>query len=126
VMSDRDMRAAWGPPDGPGWGEDAAPRADVRPTPARTGAAAPGAAVPVARRRGSRRRGREPRLRSLEPLLFVAVLAGQGGPLGGVCGGRRVLERGRRAGGGRGWGGGRWGAAPRPPRCSEGPSGGRG
>ena len=71
------MRAAWGPPEGPGWGEDAAPRADVRPIRGRAGAASPGAAVPVARRRGSRRREREPRLRILGPLLLLVVLAVQ-------------------------------------------------
>jgi hypothetical protein len=70
------MRAAWGPPEGPGWAEGPAPRADVWVTQGR--AAAPGAAVPRARRRGSRRREREPRLRIAGPfLLLVVVLAVQ-------------------------------------------------
>ena len=71
------MRAAWGPPEGPGWGESPAPEADVRLTRGRAGAAAPGVAVPVARRRGSRRRERGPRLRIAGPWLLLVVLAVQ-------------------------------------------------
>src|SRR5580692_11242542 len=76
-MSDREMRAAWGPPEGPGWRERPAPGAEVWVTQGRGGPPAPPEAMPVARRRGSRRRQREPKLRIAGPLLLLVVLAVQ-------------------------------------------------
>src|SRR5690242_19871261 len=77
-MSDREMRAAWGPPEeGPGWREGPAPGADVWVTQGRAGSRTPGVAGPVARRRGSRRRERRLRLRIAGPLLLLVVLAVQ-------------------------------------------------
>ncbi len=71
------MRAAWGPPEGPGWTEGPAPGPGVWVTQRRDGPPGPDVTAPTARRRGSRRRQPEPRLRIAGPLLLLVVLAVQ-------------------------------------------------